>query len=797
VKRIALCLLASAFIVLLGVLGRQALRRSLIVVPVAAAAGGGADPSRAMTGGPAVAQILAQQAAPAEIGIDQHERLVQVPDLAAGASAFGELIVKVRRDDNDARTRFDQLPPVLQVPVFAATQLGDPWAEEFEEKTDDAGIAHLRVPPGDWICRTSAGGTGSPVPAHVDASGRCEVELRMPMGCQVDGLVTDAEGRPIADADVMIADAVSGSRFHPVARTGPKGEFELEQVGTSQRLAVAHEQYAPSLPQFVFGEPGKRTHVTFMLGSQFARFRGTVRDHTGAPIAGARLLLGAEGKEVTRPPLSAPAPQSLTTDADGRFESRPFAPGPQLLRGTAAGFGPMQVRVEGKAGAVQELDVRMSAGAALHGTVRDADGAPAPRTLVRCGELHAFGTRWTCTADDGSYTLDDLPGGAVDAEAFQPRDQRAAETVQLASGTRVEWSPQLQRRGGGVLRGRLVSDSHGEPLPSWRVLAADPENRGEPLAVLTTATGNFELRSLAPGSRVCLRAFAPDTVQRGFPDATLDDVPVDGPPVEFRVSDAARERGSISGSVVDPAGRPISATIAIQHLQSGAWAMYSTRNDGTFELGGLPAGTLRVQVQHKRYPTVRVAPFELGGGQAAEIERIQFAPGHAIYGTITGPDGRFAARATIKVLHADASEAGDAAYVGGSYRSDLVPPGSYVLLVQADDLAPARTPVTVDATDVEKNVKLTAGFPCRIAVELPAELKAASFANLVLVDDGDHLVWCGSLRLQARTAEFLIWLAPGVYGAVAFDERQRRDHGRLECHADAVNAALHLRLHEQ
>jgi len=329
------------------------------------------------------------------------------------------------------------------------------------------------------------------------------------------------------------------------------------------------------------------------------------------------------------------------------------------------------------------------------------------------------------------------------------------------------------------------------------VLAADPDSRRDPVAVLTTATGNFVLRSLEAGGRVQLRAFAPGSQKRGFPDATLDDVPVDGPPVEFRVGDASRERGSISGSVVDPDGRVISATIEIQHVQSSAWAIYSTRDDGTFDLGGLPAGTLCVQIKNQHFPTVRVAPFELGGGQAAEIERIQFAPGHAIYGTLTGPDGRFPEHATIKVLHADATEAGEATYAGGSYRSDLVPPGSYALLVQADDLAPARAPFTIDAADVEKNITLLAGFECRIGVELPPDLAGAEparWANLLLVDDKSHLVWKGSLPLRDRTAEFQIWLAPGAYDVVAVDERQHCERGHLECRAD-VNEKVRLTLH--
>jgi hypothetical protein len=784
VKRIALSLLASALVLLLGVLVRQALRRSLIVVPVAAAAAPGGPPGSAMTGGPAVAETLAQQAAPGEVAVAQPDMLVRAPDLAASTATFGELIVHVRRDG----------VPVLKVPVFAATQLlGDPWAEEFEAETDGAGDAHLRVPAGVWSCRTSAGGHEQ---ATVDASGRNEVTLEMPPGCQVDGDVVDPDGRPIAGAAVLLADAISGSRFHEVATTDRDGRFELQQVGTSQRLAVAHALRAPSPPKFVFGEPGKRTHVHFVLSSRYATFRGTVRDHAGAPIAGARLLLGAEGPVVTRPPLPVPPPKFITTDANGAFDSGPMAPGPQLLRGVAAGFAPMQVRVEGTVGAVQELDVRMFAGAVLHGSVRAADGGPAPGTLVRCGELHAFGTRWTCTADDGTYRIDDLPAGAVDAEAFRARDQHLRETLQLANGTDVEWNPQLQRSEGGVLQGRLV-DSNGVPLPQWRVLAADPGNRRDPAAVLTTATGNFLLRSLAAGSRVQLRAFAPDAVQRGFPDAMLDDVPVDGPPVEFKVGDASHTRGSISGSVVDPNGRPIDATIQIQNLQSSAWALYATRDDGTFELTGLPAGTLRVQVEHDGFPTVRVPAFELGGGQAAELETIQFAAGHAIYGTLTGPDGRFPEHATIKVLHADATEAGDATYAGGSYRSDLVPPASYVLLVQADELAPARTTFTIDAADVEKNITLTAGFECRIAVELPPDLagsEAARWANLVLVDDKSHLVWGGSLPLSENSAEFEIWLAPGVYDAVATDERQHREHGRLECRAD-VNEKLRLVLH--
>src|SRR5262249_18688342 len=155
--------------------------------------------------------------------------------------------------------------------------------------------------------------------------------------------------------------------------------------------------------------------------------------------------------------------------------------------------------------------------------------------LIWAGQLRAFGTRWTRTRGDGTYELADLPAGTIDLTAFRPPSERAEAQLPLQSGGAQQWDPTLAAVDTGSVKGRAV-DGRGAPQAGFRVLAIDHGPAGRAAATATAADGTFLLRPLRRGARVQLLAFRPGSPDRGFPDASLEGAPVDGPPVELRAA---------------------------------------------------------------------------------------------------------------------------------------------------------------------------------------------------------------------------------------------------------------------
>jgi protocatechuate 3,4-dioxygenase beta subunit len=156
-----------------------------------------------------------------------------------------------------------------------------------------------------------------------------------------------------------------------------------------------------------------------------------------------------------------------------------------------------------------------------------------------------------------------------------------------------------------TVRGRVVSDGTGDPIPNARV-SVTPTTAKPALTdihvVLADGDGRFEL----PAPRGTFRVRASKT---GYAASTV--TPTGSEPTEFRLKRAA----AISGRVTDASGEPLSnASVFAETIDANGHTTAATRtltNDlGEYRLSGLGAGTYVVSIRS----LARQMAVDTGGG---------------------------------------------------------------------------------------------------------------------------------------------------------------------------------------
>lgn len=221
--------------------------------------------------------------------------------------------------------------PVTYVGVVAE----DAWIATAADAGDE----------GAFTCRVSV--VGKPVVPYVACEGFAPVvldertfapgatvdlgEIALGAGLAFDVTLQDADGRPLANANVRLADPW----LQRDARTGADGRVRLERLPRRPVHVHVDETPATAAARITF-DPAARTG-TFTLGKG-VRVTGRVLRAKGGPLAGQLMsfIPAAAGHQETAGIVAAP------TDADGRFDAR-LVPGRWRV---ATVFGPSLDRTE-------------------------------------------------------------------------------------------------------------------------------------------------------------------------------------------------------------------------------------------------------------------------------------------------------------------------------------------------------------------------------------------------------------------------------------------------------------------
>ncbi len=527
----------------------------------------------------------------------------------APASATGRLVVKVTWE-------VDGQPAVeVGVSIVEFTSNGEARVEH-RSVTDAAGAtARDGLSPGKvgvYLDRANGG------LAEVRAGETVELAVAIPPGVLVRGLVTDADGRPVAGAGIRLGMG-SGEEGHLVARSGTDGRFALRDVREHATVGAEAEGHVPSALAVVRGVSAHALDVTLVVGTAGAALDGRVLDARAHPVAGAEVLVGPPHGW---PPPSGgsqgfeqgPPPRRVFADEQGAFAVRDLPPGVTPLAARHEGHSPWLGQCSLQAGITLGQDIVLPNAAVLAGVVRDGAGQPVPDASVTCGDYAEMDRLATRSAADGRYELSGLPLGGVTVRASAKGIGKDERDVTAQPGERLDWDPVLSL--GLSIVGRVV-DEAGVPAAGHLVEAANfaPGLTTTSQAV-TDAQGRFTLVNCADGEhelRVCTSDWRTIVaIVRGVRPGP-DEVVVTTFPAE-------EPSAFLVGRLLDTAGQvPVQATLSVSYVRTGRGELVSLDSTGAFRCGPLRPGAWDLRAIVKGQPQHRLGRHDLVAGETRDV----------------------------------------------------------------------------------------------------------------------------------------------------------------------------------
>ena len=477
------------------------------------------------------------------------------------------------------------------------------------------------------------------------------------------GRVLDVNGRPVAGAEVRLAqtetsasalpssrrreppDAVSDVRGRFTAATIPALALDIEVLRSGYARSVIRNFKVPPGPGPVnFGA------ITLRPG---AVVTGIVMDVRDQPISGARVYrveeLDAPSELAER--LRDVSPEA-TTGADGRFSLSDQARDlPIHLLVSARGFLPSTTR--GVRPPASSLRIRLEAGTRFVGLVLDTDRLPVARANVALSwQATALGhydfpigppvVKTATTGRDGRFEVADMPTGhaelAVSATGFV-----AVEEIQVSLPQAPGKEEMVVLARGSTLEGR-VSTTAGDPVPGARISAG--------LATCFSDDDGAFRTDGVPSGPLLVVAFHPHYPI--YRQKTKVEEGVNHLEVTFEAGSAVR------GRVVDGTGAPVAgATAILQPDGRGATSnTASTDFEGLFTLEPVPTGRYRLSATAPGYMVTELEQPVTVGRESIEGLEIKLERGGAVTGQILGLAADELSRVAVRAEH----ESGESNY---------------------------------------------------------------------------------------------------------------------------------------
>ena len=500
--------------------------------------------------------------------------------------------------------------PIEGATLVAGILDGDHARDVTVARTGNDGSARFdREPqPAIWIVAFKKGHSFT-FRSMLDETGAIRTQVVLPRSRSLAGTVADAEGRPIALAEVRV-EAVQGSKervfhfapgFAPlvagtlieralVARSDAQGSFRFESLPDESIVSLktsadGKATMRTQVPPSSTAAAGEREAVTRIVLAPEAKVAGqVVTAIPGVSVAGRAVTLQGvfEGS-------SAGIFGKATTDRAGRFVIGGLAAGRvNVLLDDVPADGPWTFRaatdVRVVPGATAEAKIELVTGVIVTGSVASTDGKPLAGV-----EIAAYGARnprtgspavTTDTDAAGAYRFRMAPGdlfvtinGRV-AGYTTPGNGESTRSVVIPNGGPAIALPPFVMAPGVKLVGRIV-DAAGMPLPGARLIGVCNQNYCTPLnqpSATADAKGGFSLDTQADGQPIPLNEAVTFQVRladgKEF-DAAL--VTTGSGPVTIKLP-TLRDGGpkgpdqvapdELAGVVVDAHGRPIEGVLA-------------------------------------------------------------------------------------------------------------------------------------------------------------------------------------------------------------------------------------------
>lgn len=579
------------------------------------------------------------------------------------------------------------------------------------------------------------------------------------------------------------------------ATTGPDGGYQVISNSAGERQWV--QATAPGYStEFVQTAAGSEQAGTLAL-APLATLAGRVVDDAGRAIAGADVSATVEpgGRGIS--PASRTAKIGLT-DERGAFRLRGLEPDRRyVVRAAHDGYAPAETTVAEFAALETRTGVELvlTSGGKLVGRAVDENGEPLAGVLIELEPaieasspraMFAAANRDDVTAfegvsdEEGVFEVAHLPAGRFDLEArlpgFAPAQMRGIEVpeaevetdmgeVALVAGVSVEGRVVDER--GAALAGAEVRVAPKGPMASMRIRALAEAGQG---AVTSDAAGLFSIDDRLPGERLDLEVKLSGYAAKSVPGIEA--------PTASPITIALVKASAIRGRVVDDRGEGVArAFVMVEASGSGvagpqgvymgmrASARAATLDDGSFELTDVAPGTARLLARAEGYREVQISELTVPAGRDLEDLEIVLEKGAAIFGRVTGADGKPLLEAFLMVTHQGASFMAGARTDGdGRYRIDGVEPGWRIVTVHHESLEQISREIEVQPGDNRLDISYEPGY---------------AVGGRVIAEDGSPVAGA-EIHLS------------GTHGYGGGQSAQSRDDGSFEI-ADAANGTYKVR----
>jgi carboxypeptidase family protein len=594
--------------------------------------------------------------------------------------------------------------------------------------------------------RIADAGAEEPARATTDLDGRFAIEGRTAGSYR---LLVEAAGFPTAEAAPIVAPAaelvlhVTGevrSIFGRVELGGAPAPGARVWLAAELTGGPMRETLSRADGRFAFSGLGDESYALRASRAELASptVRGVTAGRDGATLPSALALVPGQsiagrlvqdagaalgGFEVRAEsaalaPGEDPLPVLARTDESGAFTVGPLTPGSYRLTAARAGYvlrHAPTVDLRASGGPRQPVLLELLRGARVTGRVTDARGAPAASAHVRCvasamddltvesgplplaaeaaalpsGAGRALGSTRSAIADArGRFTVDDLIPGRYRVEvAHAGSEPMRTDEITLAPGERRDLGA-LALRDGFPIEGRVV-DEGGAPLEGARVvIAGGPDASG--LYALTDGAGAFSIA--LPAGHYRLTASAPGHGSAG----TEIDVRGGEPSASIALR-LARAEAILEGLVRDTGGRPLGRARLLAWPRDGAAGgtgtpigTASADVGGHFRMADLPAGELRIEVQHPDYPRVTMVATP---GQFVSFT-VPF-PGGIAGEAHARATGAAVTRGRVEAAGPDGAKASAELQRAGAFRLPRLAPGHWRLSVSAPGYHPTEQELDV------------------------------------------------------------------------------------------------------
>jgi uncharacterized GH25 family protein len=598
--------------------------------------------------------------------------------------------------------------------------------------------------------------------------------LVIPSGIVVTGRVTDKEGNPLSGVAVGAApadDGRGGGRFfRSVMIGGPQAEDDSVRTGSDGSFTMRLKE---GTYDFSFGGEGyapKTVRGQSVTLSTPANVVATL--DPAAEISGRVTRGGAAVEGVNVNAFGPGANASAITAPDGSF----------TLSGLSAGSLRVMLRKEDDF--IQEMRnltapsrdvvIELTGGGRVTGRVVDK-GSGKALTSFQAGISTSRGGGGMMTmgppqlrefnSEDGSFTLENVPAGAMSLVATAPGYASSRLNVTIEEGKTLS-DVELSLDAGVRLTGR-VTGPNGSPLGEVNVsIVPSPTGsfsmRGAESSAVTDTNGEYSLEALPAGEETV--AFTHGSYVPSRKQVTLKDR-------ETRLDVQLSSGETVSGVVVTEAGAPV-PDARVEAFGAGMrGGSVRTNANGAFEMDALTPGRYRFTASKQGVGEGSVDDIDLSANQQV---RITMRGGATIYGRIIGltPDELSVATVTARSGRSYVSASPDSS---GSYRMEGAPSGTVTVTaeLQARDITANRTSQrqTVEiAPGGSQSVDLTFRSDITISGRVLRNGKPLPSANVMFVpkrSGAAHTMASASTNEQGQYT--LSGVEEGEYGVEVID----------------------------